>query len=86
MAHGADREKAAETEKEIDRGEERRSVCLDGQRGRGVKKKDKDANANVDMDVDVDVESTNSPPGCVPNAIDVCAADAGAWQCLGRAH
>lgn len=47
-------------------GEERRSVCLEGQRGRGVKKKDKDANANVDMDVDVDVESTNSPPGCVP--------------------
>lgn len=24
--------------------------------------------------------------GVCPSAIDVCVADAGAWQCLGRAH
>lgn len=59
-------------------------MCLDGQRGRGVKKKDKDATANVDMDVDVNRLTLRL--GVCPNAIDVCVADAGAWQCLGRAH
>lgn len=65
-----------------ERGEERRSVCLDGQRGRGVKKKDKDANVYMD----VDVNPLTLRLGVCPNAIDVCVADAGAWQCLGRAH
>lgn len=55
----------------------------------GQRAKKKDVNVNVDMAVDVDggceceCECACECACVCSNAIDVCVADVGAWQCLG---